>query len=177
MVEAPTRFNVASVRKSYIGFAIALAVHQQKIASIDDEIADYLVDLDTDIVRGTTIRHLLTHTHGLLNHQQRRFPAGTGWHYNNVGIKMLNRLIQQVFDMSLAQVMMHHVFRPCHLMETGWTMDRDEHLVWLGEEYTSESGDQANLFVSARDLAFWGYLHLNKGFIQGKQIIPRDIFE
>ncbi|WP_138977003.1 hypothetical protein [Brevibacillus laterosporus] len=36
----------------------------------------------------------------------------------------------------------------------------------------SSDGSQANLFVSARELAYWGYLHLNKGRYNDRQIIP-----
>ena len=40
----------------------------------------------------------------------------------------------------------------------------------------SNIGDERNLFVSARELALWGNLHLNKGFSEGKQILPEEIF-
>jgi CubicO group peptidase (beta-lactamase class C family) len=47
-----TRFNVASVRKSYIGFAISLALYQNKLSGVDDYISDYLDDLNLDTVKG-----------------------------------------------------------------------------------------------------------------------------
>jgi CubicO group peptidase (beta-lactamase class C family) len=33
------------------------------------------------------------------------------------------------------------------------------------------------MFVSAREFALWGYLHLKQGMISGKQIVPREIFK
>ena len=41
----------------------------------------------------------------------------------------------------------------------------------------SNIGDDRNLYVSARELALWGNLHLNKGRHEGKQILPRNIFD
>ncbi|WLR42335.1 serine hydrolase domain-containing protein [Bacillus carboniphilus] len=60
-----TQFHVASVRKSYIGFAVAYAVYYGYIKSIDDFVLTYLPDLDVEPWKPVTIRHLLTHTHGL----------------------------------------------------------------------------------------------------------------
>ena len=33
------------------------------------------------------------------------------------------------------------------------------------------------LYVSARDLASWGNLHLNKGIFEGRQILPKEILD
>lgn len=172
-----TRFNVASVRKSYIGFAISLALYQNKLSSIDDYISDYLNDLNLDAVKGVKIRHLLTHTHGLKNDHEKLFPPGTNWNYNNVGINMLIRLIRKLFEAPLSEVMQKYVFKPCNFVETGWCKNRDECLIWLNEEYANDQGEEANLFVSTRELAFWGYLHLNGGLVNGQQIVPKEVIE
>ncbi|MFD7521045.1 hypothetical protein [Paenibacillus chitinolyticus] len=37
----------------------------------------------------------------------------------------------------------------------------------LNEAYSSEEGTDINLFVSARELASWGQLHLSKGMWNG----------
>jgi hypothetical protein len=44
---------------------------------------------------------------------------------------------------------------------------------------TSDSieGDKMNMYLSTRELAYWGYLHLNKGKINEKQIVPREIID
>lgn len=176
-VTPSTRFNVASVRKSYLGFAISLALYQKKLSSIDDYISDYLDDLNLDAVKGVKIRHLLTHTHGLKNDYEKLFLPGMSWNYNNVGINMLIRLIRKVFEAPLSEVMQQYVFKPCNFVETGWCKNRDKNLIWLNEEYADDQGGEANLFVSARELAFWGYLHLNRGLYNGQQIVPQEIIE
>ncbi|WP_461612057.1 serine hydrolase [Clostridium sp. Marseille-QA1073] len=35
-IQKDSQFNIASARKSYIGFAVALAIYQGKISSVDD---------------------------------------------------------------------------------------------------------------------------------------------
>lgn len=38
-------------------------------------------------------------------------------------------------------------------------------------------GTESNLHTSAREFAQWGYLHLNKDFANGKQIVPKEVIE
>ncbi|MFD0696662.1 serine hydrolase domain-containing protein [Paenibacillus sp. GCM10027628] len=177
MVDAESQFNVASVRKTYLGFAVSLALYEGRIKSLDDRVTDYLDDVNESVMSNTMIRHLLTHTHGLESPHQRGFPPGTDWKYNNAGVNLLIRIVQKVFGQPLSQVMEKRVFIPCGLKETGWRKHENEKLVWLNEDYAGDQGGEANLFVSTRELAFWGYLHLTKGKIKGKQIFPSAIFE
>ena len=95
-IQADTQFHVASVRKSYIGFAVAYAIHHGYIASIDDEVTKYIANLEEEIFRGTTIRHLLTHTHGLTEQDGkivREFLSGESWAYRQTNIKLLAELV------------------------------------------------------------------------------------
>ncbi len=81
-VDERTQFNVGSVRKTYLALAISLLIEQGIIKSIDDEIGTYLKEY-TDIAKGVTLRHLITHTHGLIEEDGqfvREFPIGEGWH-------------------------------------------------------------------------------------------------
>lgn len=64
-VSASSQFNVASARKSYLGLMIAYALYEGKINSIDDEAIKYFKDFDHALLGKTTIRHLVTHSHGL----------------------------------------------------------------------------------------------------------------
>lgn len=176
-VDAESRFNVASVRKTFLGFAISLALVEGTIKSIDDLVVDYLNDLDREVLNDTTIRHLLTHTHGLDSRQHRRFLQGSDWKYNNVGVHLLIELIRKLYKMPLARLLENRVFLPLGFNQTGWSKEQNDKLVWLNESYADDQGNEANLFMSARELAFWGYLHLNKGAIQGNQLFPKEIFE
>ena len=58
-MQGDTKFHIASCRKSYIGFAVAYAVKNGFIRSIDEEVNDYLpVDKRNPLFERMTIRHL-----------------------------------------------------------------------------------------------------------------------
>ncbi|MCA1063755.1 serine hydrolase domain-containing protein [Rossellomorea sp. AcN35-11] len=188
-VQEDTQFHVASVRKSYIGFSISYAVYYGYINSIDDLVLSYLPDLDETIWKETTIRHLLTHTHGLKQEGDkivREFPSGTSWSYKQIGIEALTRIVKQTTNQSVADILHNNVFIPLGFNESNWYSHKHNQLVdvilrYEGDEdwRTSESteGDKMNMYVSTRELAYWGYFHLKKGNINGKQIVPREIIE
>ncbi len=176
-VDAASQFNVASVRKTYLGLAVSLAIHERRIASVDVPVTKYLPDCDEAVLRGTTLRHLLTHTHGLDGNLRRLFPAGTDWRYNNAGVNLLIRIVNEAFGEPLADVMHRRVFEPYGLTETGWRKLENDRLVWMDEVYAGESGGEANLFVSARDMARWGRLHLTSGEWKGEQPIASEVFD
>lgn len=175
-IDAASQFHVASVRKTYLGLAVGMALHEGLIRSIDDPAADYLDNPNRELLAGTTIRHMATHTHGVDRTNQRIFAPGTDWNYNNYGVHKLFQVVGNVFGKPLAEVMQERVFEPYGFMETGWRKERDEHLVWMDESYTSDNGREANLFVSTRELARWGYLHLTEGELGGKRHVPREAF-
>ncbi|WP_274365882.1 serine hydrolase [Paenibacillus thermotolerans] len=81
IVDAKSQFNIGSIRKTYLGFVISLALFEGSIKSLNDSVSDYLDNLSDYVIAGTTIRNLLTHTHGLHGPLKRMFPSGTDWHY------------------------------------------------------------------------------------------------
>ena len=188
-VQADTQFHVASVRKSYIGFAVSYALYYGCINSIDDLVLSYLPELDEITWKDTTIRHLLTHTHGLKqdgNRTVREFSPGSNWSYKQIGIEALTQLIKRTTNKSVADIIHEKVFIPLGFNESNWYSKKHKKLVDVMLRYegdddwrTSESteGDKMNMYVSTRELAYWGYLHLKKGKINGKQIVPSKIIE
>jgi CubicO group peptidase (beta-lactamase class C family) len=188
-VQADTQFHVASVRKSYIGFAMSYALFYGYINSIDDNVLTYLPELDKNIWKDTTIRHLLTHTHGLKqgeNGTVREFTSGSNWTYRQVGIDVLTKIVKRTTNKSVADIIHESVFIPLGFNESNWYSKKHNKLVdvmlrYEGDEdwRTSDSteGDKMNMYVSTRELAYWGYLHLKKGKINGKQIVPREIID
>ncbi|WP_026045698.1 serine hydrolase [Paenisporosarcina sp. TG-14] len=65
IIKPYTQFHIASVRKSYIGFTVAYAIYKGYIESIDDLVTKYYSTSEPQLFEDTTLRHLLTHTHGL----------------------------------------------------------------------------------------------------------------
>ncbi|WP_240050782.1 serine hydrolase domain-containing protein [Metabacillus litoralis] len=177
IVNKETQFHVASVRKSYIGFAVAYALYHNYIGDIDDLVLNYLPELDEIIWKKTTIRHLLTHTHGLYLEQgivYREHPAGQSWTYRQVGIDALTKIVKKTTNKSVSEIIHEHVFSPLGFSESNWYAHKDDNLVdvilpeagdenWQPSESTE--GDKANMYVSTRELAYWGYFHLNQGKI------------
>lgn len=186
-VDAQTQFNVGSIRKTYLGLAVSLLIEEGLIQSIDHDIGYYLNQYKCS-AEGVALRHLLTHTHGLIEQEgeiTREFKPGEGWAYRNIGVNMLAQLVSHLSGQTLSAFMQSRVFRLFDLNETGWRTAYKEHLIynyyddistWVGPN-NSDAGDQGNLFVSARDMAKWGYIHLQKGHINGKQWIPAAVFE
>lgn len=185
-VREDTQFHVASVRKSYIGFAVAFAVHNGCIASIDDEVTTYLPALNPALLSGTTIRHLLTHTHGLREVDGeicREFAAGQSWAYRGINISLLTQIVNKTTGKTVSQILTEHVFQPLEFTETGWYGQPNDKLaevirdtddpIW--KTHTSTAGDEMNMYVSARELAKWGYLHLKQGFINGEQVVNSEL--
>lgn len=84
-VTASSQFNVASARKSYLGLAVAYALYEGKIKDIDDYASDYFKEYDQALLGKTTLRHLVTHSHGLNEKTDgtiyREFEAGQSWAY------------------------------------------------------------------------------------------------
>lgn len=187
-IQEDSQFHVASVRKSYIGFAAAYAIHNGYIQSIDDEIAKYLPNINTDLFAKTTIRHLLTHTHGLHTAEGniiREFPPGQSWAYRDISIEMLTQIIHHSTGRTTAEILKEQVFNPLSFHETGWHNEKSEKLVEVIREPDDrfwsmdqgEDGNKKNMYVSTRELAYWGYLHLKQGCIDGKQVVAKEIIQ
>lgn len=187
-IQEDTQFHGASVRKSYIGFAVAYAVHHGYIASIDDSVIKYLPFFESENLDGITLKHLLTHTHGLKTFEgeiQREFSPGQSWAYRGTGIDMLIQIVKNTTGKTVAEIVSEQVFQPLKFKETGWYGELNHKLVEVIRElndpswYTSKStdGDKMNLYVSARELAKWGYLHLKKGYIDGEQVVSNNIID
>lgn len=187
-VQADTQFHVASVRKSYIGFAVAFAVENGYIASIDDKVTTYLPTLDSTLLNGTTIRHLLTHTHGLREVDGeicREFASGQSWAYRGINISLLTQIVKETTGKTVSQILTEYVFQPLGFTETGWYAQQNDKLaevirdtddsIW--KTHVSTDGDEMNMYVSARELAKWGYLHLKQGFINEKQVVNKEILK
>ncbi|MCZ8517678.1 serine hydrolase [Paenibacillus filicis] len=180
-VQPDSQFYIASARKSYIGLTAALAIYEGKLR-LDDKVTALLDNYHTDLLEGTTIRHLLTYSYGLRTDDHgglyRDFKAGSGWAYNNNGIQILEEIIQLVMEQSVEQIIQERICGPLDFRETTWRRADHETLVRVIHDPAGPPESRlGHLFVSARELAFWGYLHLKRGFINGKQVIPSQAID
>lgn len=180
------RYNLYSVRKTYLGMALALALLDGRLASIDELVSRFVPD-PAGLLGGTRIRHLLTYTHGLQRipgGMERRFEPGANWDYSGIGIDLLVQVIQAVTDRPIAALMQERVFGPCGLQETGWGATPAEtaiaDLLQSGEVQLHDGpadGSAHNLYASGRDLLRWGELHRRRGALGGEQLLPAVLFD
>ena len=189
-ITASSQFNIASARKSYLGLAVAYALYEGKIKSLDDFAKDYIEELDPKRLGKTTLRHFVTHSHGLHEKEDgtifREFEPGSNWAYRSINVLMMTRLVNRLFNKSLPELLNDRVFLPLGFKETFWHTNENEALVkeivhpYIEERYkvgVLNDGTESNLHTSTREFAQWGNLHLNKGFVNGKQIVPTEVIE
>ncbi|MHC0036930.1 serine hydrolase domain-containing protein [Pseudoneobacillus sp. C159] len=188
-IQPSSQFYVASAEKSYLGLSVAYALYEGKIKSLDDLAIHYFDDLDEQLLGNTTIRHLVTHSHGLNENADgaifREFEPGQGWAYRDINVLMMTRLVNRLFHKSYPELLHERIFSPLGFKETTWpTIGHDAlvteiiHADTEGTYHLGCSEDESNnLHVSAREFAQWGNLHLNKGNINGKQIVPKEVIE
>lgn len=147
-----TKFNIASVGKTFTAVAIAQLAEQGKI-SYTDPVGKYLTDYpNKDVARKVTIHHLLTHSSGLgdtysakyicrkgiLKHvkdwlplfvndpQPLAFEPGTRWSYSNQGFLLLGAIIEKVSGEDFFDYIRKHIFEPADMKNTGYYEgDRD----------------------------------------------------
>lgn len=185
-----SQFNVASARKSYLGLAVAYAIHEGKIKSLDDYAVNYFEELDKKLLGKTTIRNLITHSHGLNEDENgtvyREFQPGQGWAYRGVNVTMMTHLVKRLYNQSVPELLRERIFLPLGYKETAWQTEENDKLVKViidsNEEASfnlgsSSDGSESNLHVSAKEFAYWGNLHLRNGNINGKQIVPKEVIE
>jgi D-alanyl-D-alanine carboxypeptidase len=135
-----TVYKIGSVSKQFIATGIMLLVQEGRVA-VDDPISRYL-DGTPPAWQPITIRHLLTHTGGIIRESPAfdpwkvqsdaevikaayavplRFPPGTKWEYCNVGYFALAQVITRVAGQPWHQFLEEKVFRPAGMSMTAPT--------------------------------------------------------
>ncbi|MEC1180522.1 serine hydrolase [Metasolibacillus meyeri] len=188
-VKADTQFHIASVRKAYIGFAAAYAIYNGYF-SIDAPIQQFVEESHLSAYEGVTIRHLLTHTHGLKIADGKlvsEYKSGESWAYRGPSIELLTMIIQKTTGQSVADIVKEQLIEPIGLQSTEWVKMSQPHskmtdtirnandFFWTETDVVDGSG--MNMYVSAQELALFGYIHLTQGEWRGKQLIPREIVQ
>ncbi|VXB03231.1 Penicillin-binding protein [Bacillus sp. 349Y] len=184
-VKATSRFNIASARKSYIALVIAYALYD-RLLELDRPLEDYMEE-SNPVFSGVSIRHLLTHTHGIGEGGEglyTEFTPGENWSYKNVGVDTLAHLVMEMYGATISSFLQERIFDQLNWKETGWENEDSPQLVKIISSRDEKAlnglhadcdGSRKNLFVSARELAWWGQLHLDKGKVGNRQIVPEEV--
>jgi CubicO group peptidase (beta-lactamase class C family) len=132
-----TVFKIGSVSKQFLAAGIMLLVQDGRIA-LDDKVSKHLAGTP-DTWEAITIRHLLTHTSGLVRegpsfdpHKLQpdleviqsayplplRFPPGEKWEYSNLGYFTLAEVIHRVSGKPWGEFLAERVFTPLGMTAT-----------------------------------------------------------
>lgn len=161
-----SRFNVYSVRVTYVGLAIAIAINEG-LLSLDDNLSKYLNEYNKETLGETTIRHLLTRCTGLKFENSKVYRAfDLGTDIEGKKPEILAKILYKATGKTVNDILLKKVFKPLHWTNTGWVTEGNNNLVCdidSSKSYPtlrigSNLGDERNLYVSARELAYWGLL-------------------
>jgi D-alanyl-D-alanine carboxypeptidase len=135
-----TVYKIGSVSKQFLATAIMLLVQDGRL-KVDDPVSRYL-EGTPPAWQPITIRHLLTHTSGIVRESPAfdphavksdaevikaaydlplRFTPGAKWEYCNVGYFALAEIITKVSGQPWTQFMRERVFKPAGMMVTAPT--------------------------------------------------------
>lgn len=172
VVTTDSMFNLYSLRKTYVGLATAIAVVESKL-SIDSKVSDILINMTEYELGNITIRDLAT-------------KSGAKYFGSNriEREKVACDLIKELTGFNIAELITERICKPAELTHTEWVSIPKEKLVcdfqaadgYASVRIESNEGHERNLYSSARDLAQWGNLHLNKGFINSSRLVPATVF-
>lgn len=139
-VTTATNFRLASVTKQFTAMGILMLMKAGRLR-LDDSLEHYFPDFPT-YARGIRIRHLLTHTSGLVDYEdlipdtwQRQvldqdclnlmhhtdslyFPPGSAYRYSNTGYALLALITQQLSGKSFPVFLQDSIFSPLGMETT-----------------------------------------------------------
>ena len=138
------RYRMASVSKVFTS-ALVLRLAEEGFFQLDDKLFTYLPIPGLQYGENITIRQLLSHTAGVVDHLNSNdfwtgnwmsrtwtnedifqyaaghgalYPPGTGYAYSNTGFYILGALVEEVAQMPLAQAFEQYIFAPLGLENT-----------------------------------------------------------
>ena len=130
-------FDLASLTKVVGTTTSIMLLVDRGLIKVDDPVGRYLPAFDTGDKKQITIRHLLTHTAGLIswyplfyraNNKQQAYklidelplayPVGKSRHYSDLGFILLGEIIEKVSGMSLDQFDQKNIFIPLGMRQT-----------------------------------------------------------
>ncbi len=175
-----------SVTKSFLSALVGIALEKGLIDDIDAKVTDYFpeyafagMDPRFDDI---TVRNLLAMRMGIDREQNNliavvntdnwimetfRLPLlydpGTKFSYNSLQSLLLSAIITKTSGMTARQFAEEYLTGPMGIEIYNW-----------GSDPQGNSIGGYDLYLTPREMAVLGYLYMNGGFIDGRQIIPPD---
>ena len=200
-VTAESRFPLYSISKEF-GVAVLLSLVSEGVLSLDDPAVKYF-----DYFKGpgsgkfsrdkVTLRHLASHTSGVTRKERRagdtyqdfsdvtlEFEPGTGFHYNELGMRMLGRIMEKAGGKPYENLLQERVLEPLGLESIGYLRPGDDLTdivrTFDGLDSTFISYSPApypgsGLFGTMRDIARFGQCWMDSGRVGDKIIFNADL--
>lgn len=140
-ITATTNFNICSMTKQFTAYAI-LQLESQGRLSLNDPLNRFFPDFTPRISSSVTVRHLLTHASGIMEHYDHvdrsrykefwdrdvltvlrdvdtlHFAPGTRYRYSNAAFCLLSLIVEKVSGESFPTYMKEHVLEPAGMMRS-----------------------------------------------------------
>jgi CubicO group peptidase (beta-lactamase class C family) len=191
------RHIINSATKSITSALVGLALEDGFIKSTDQKVVDFFSDMKIENLdapkKSMTVRNLLTMTTGLewsenadygtqnnsstqmwieknqlqyvLNKPMKEEP-GKSFYYNSGASHVLSAIVQKTSGKPSLEYATEKLLKPLGISDISWGADK--------QGIHSGSG---RIFMKPEDLAKYGYLYLNKGKWDGKQLISEKWIE
>jgi D-alanyl-D-alanine carboxypeptidase len=136
-----TNFNICSMTKQFTAYGI-LQLQSRKKMSVDDPLTKYFPNFNPTIGHTISIRNLLTHSSGLVDHysyvdkkkftefwdkdvltvvqsvDSAYFPSGSHYRYSNTAFCLLSLVIEQLSGKTYPEYMRTAVLRPLKMTQS-----------------------------------------------------------
>ncbi|MCP4726811.1 MAG: serine hydrolase, partial [bacterium] len=178
---------IASSTKSFTSALVGIALKEGFLTSLDQKMMDFFPEYDTPTLdpgkRDITLRHMLKNRTGYPYDSARWFfdrllvsplwfdyiigslpletTPGTNWTYSNGCSYVLGGIITKATGMSAHEFANQYLCKPLGIEIPRWPT--------IPDGYTIGGGD---LEITPRDMAKFGMLYLNDGYMDGKQLFP-----
>lgn len=171
-------FSIKSVTKTIISLLVGIAINENLIDSLDQNIIDFFPEYRDKVndkrKLDITVKDLLTMKAGfaedcydnfnyLFTQIPLAFNPNEKFQYSNISSNLLSEIITRVSDMSTKEFADKKLFTPLGIQSAKW----------IKMSNGTEAG-QAGIYLTTRDMARIGYLILQKGKIDQEQIISLD---
>jgi CubicO group peptidase (beta-lactamase class C family) len=214
-VKTNTIFDLASLTKVIATTTIAMILYEQGHLPLNRKVVDILPEFQGTQKDLVTVRHLLTHTHGLVGWKQfyinlkgkerivreicrtdLNSPPGIQYVYSDLGMILLQRIIETITHKSLDFLVKEYITGPLHMDRTFYKPDTS----WFGEIAPTEfcewrqvlvrgfvhdenayamggvSG-HAGLFSTVEDLSIFCQMYLNGGIFNDQRILQLETID
>ena len=172
-----------SVTKAVVSALVGIAIQEGYINSVDDLVLDFFPERsfenDDALKRSITLEHLLTMSSGLawdrtemastrdwvqyVLDQPMYVEPGTEFFYSCGNAHVLSAIIQKTSGMNTRDFAQQYLFDPLGITDVKWETNIND--IPIGGWGIS---------MKPRDMAKLGYLYLNQGVWDGRQIIPAE---